>query len=174
MKKRRVSFQGFTLLELLTVVLIVGLLSAISAPIGFRLLERARVTQSRDEAYSAIRKAQRTAQQESTSWQFAIRYRDDKVEWATYSVSSSGLSANWQTLGNQSLRIDEETNLAEAGGLYYVRFDERGNVEYRLGRVTFSSEHFPEIKRCVVVSTLIGAMRKSKEQPFPHDDKLCY
>ena len=84
------------------------------------------------------------------------------------------VSAKWESLESESIRIDEETTLAKSGDIYYVRFDEDGNVEYRLGRATLSSEQASSIKRCVIVSTIIGATRKSKEQPVPKDGKICY
>ena len=85
------------------------------------------------------------------------------------------MDAHWQeSLESHSIQIDDETTFASAGGVYYVQFDEDGNVQYRLGRLTLSSTNDPSLKRCVIVSTLIGAIRSSKEQTTPKDGKLCY
>lgn len=172
---RKPSAGGFTLLELLIVVVIVGLLAGVAAPFGLRLLEGYRATVARDEVYTAMRGAQNKARQESTPWQFAIREQDRRVEWASFPETTpiTAVSA-WQTASSGFLQIDSETNLATRSGSYYVRFDDKGNVTYRLGRVTLSSRNFPSIKRCVVVSTLIGAMRKSQEQPRPEEGRFCY
>lgn len=170
------SFQkdGFTALELLVVIVVVGILMAIAAPFGLRLLERSHTTAARDTVYVAMRQAQDKAQQEMTPWQFAIRQQNEKTEWIIHSGKTIPTSAEWHKVGTQSLHIDSETNLARLGTAYYVRFDEKGNVQHRLGRITLSSEHFPEIKRCVVVSTLIGALRKGEEHRVKYEGKLCY
>lgn len=136
--------NGFTLIELLTVIVIMGVLAVVSAPFGLRLLERSRTTSARNEVYSAMRQAQDRAQQERKAWRFAIRQQNDQVEWAIYPDGNSPLLAEWQKVGTASLKIDGETTLENASGLYYVRFDERGTLQlWLLGRITLSSKHFP-------------------------------
>lgn len=170
----RQNQTGFSLLEVLIVVAIVGLLSAILAPSWLNFTEGNRLTVSRDEIHSAIQQAQTTARSRGITWQFSIREQDGFVEWAVHPKSVAPSLAKWEVLDSASVRIDPETTFAQSGGVRYVRFDENGNVEYRLGRVTLSSEQAPTVKRCVVVSTIIGATRKSKEQPTPKDGKTCY
>lgn len=172
------SQKGFTLLEVLVVVLVVGLIAAIASPGWFSFLEKSRLTAARDQVHLGIREAQSEAQARGTSWQFSLRERNRVVEWATHPKNIPSSTAQWETLGAKSIRIDEETTFASAGGVYYVRFDEDGNP-HRLGRVTLSGSRFSANKRCVVISTLIGAARKSKEQPAPDPnyrrrDRFCY
>jgi prepilin-type N-terminal cleavage/methylation domain-containing protein len=166
--------NGFTLIELLIILVISGTLLTIAAPFGLRLLEKSQTTAARDTVYVAMRQAQDKAQQEMTPWQFAIRQRDEKVEWIIHSGKTIPTSAKWNEVGTNSLRIDGETNLANSGTVYYVRFDEKGNVQHRLGRITLSSKYFSEVKRCVIVSTLIGTLRKGEEHPVKYDGDLCY
>lgn len=182
MAKYRASSRqnGFTLIELLTVIVIMGVLAVTAAPFGLKFLERSRTTSARNDVYSAMRQAQHKAHGERTAWRFAIRQQGDYVEWAIYPDASSHLPAQWQRVGTASLQIDDETTLENANNVYYVRFDERGTLQlWLLGRITLSSKHFPEIKRCVVVSTILGAMRKSEEQPvadptYSGDSRFCY
>ena len=167
--------DGFTLIELLSVVLIIAVLAAIAAPFGLRFLGRYKTTVVRDEAFVAIRQTQDKAQQEKRVWQFAIRQTADITEWTSSPGTFISSSAVWKEIGDSSIKIDAETTFAMSDGIYYVRFDDSGNVQYRLGRLTFHSRYAPDIKRCVVVSTLIGAMRKAEEQPVPDsDNKFCY
>ncbi|EDX86705.1 general secretion pathway protein H [Synechococcus sp. PCC 7335] len=167
------STAGFTLIEVFVVVAIVGILSTIAAPSWFSFLEGNRLTTSRDQIHSAIRQAQIIAQSRGLTWQFSIRERNDFVEWAVHQPVAID-EAQWEVSDSASVQIDDETSFASSGDVRYVRFDEDGNVE-RLGRITLSSEQAPTIKRCVIVSTLIGAMRKSKEQSVPNTGgNTCY
>lgn len=166
--------RGFTLLEMLFVIALIGIVAAVAVPTWLSFLEGQRVTAGQNVLYSKLRDAQEQAQSQRISWQFSVRERDGVVEWAVHPTSVSPLLANWEALPENSVQLDSETNFATAGGVYYVRFDEKGNVRYRLGRVTLSSENNARIKRCVIVSTLIGAMRKAKERSEPRDGKLCY
>lgn len=166
--------RGFTLLEMLVILVGLGVVAGISAPSWLGFWEGNRLTVERDKLYLGLQEAQTKAQRRNTAWQFSLRERDGWVEWATHPKSVSPLLAQWELLESRSMQIDVETTFATSGNVYFVRFDEDGNVQYRLGRVTLSSERTPDIKRCVIVSTIIGAMRKSKEQPTPQDGKLCY
>ena len=166
--------RGFTLLEMLVVLVGIGVAAAIAAPGWLGLVEGNRLTIAGDNLYLGLREAQTTAQHRNIAWQFSVRERDGLVEWATHPKSVSPLLAQWEVIDSRSVQIDVETTFATSGNVYYVRFDEKGNVRYRLGRVTLSSENNARIKRCVIVSTLIGAMRKAKERSEPRDGKLCY
>lgn len=172
--RKKLTQKGFTLLEMLSVIFIVGVIAAIAAPSWLAFMEGKRLNVGRDELYLGLREAQTKAQRRGLDWQFSLRERNGAVEWATHPKSVPSAMAQWTALESTSLKIDDETTFATSGGTYYVRFDDDGNVQYRLGRVTLSSSRVPTLKRCVVVSTIIGAMRKSKEQSTPRDGKLCY
>ncbi|MEO0769936.1 MAG: GspH/FimT family pseudopilin [Cyanobacteria bacterium J06649_4] len=166
--------KGFTLLEVLSVIVLMGVIAAIAAPSWLTFVEGKRLNSGRDKLYLGLREAQTKAQRRGLDWQFSLRERDGSVEWATHPKSVDSATVQWTALDAASLKIDEETTLATSGSTYYVRFDDDGNVQYRLGRVTLSSRRVPQLKRCVVVSTIIGAMRKSKEQATPRYGKFCY
>ena len=163
--------QGFSLLEMLVVLAIVGVIAAILAPGWVNVADRNRLTTARDKLHIGIKTAQSEAQYKSTGWRFSVRERGDSVEWAVH--PSSSLPINWETIESKPIKIDSETSFAKSGAIYYVHFDEMGNP-HRLGRLTLSGNQSLTNKRCVIVSTLIGATRTSKEQKEPEDGRLCY
>ncbi|MGC1309706.1 MAG: type II secretion system protein [Phormidesmis sp.] len=177
--KEKYSQRGFTLLELAVVMAVVGILAAIAAPTWLRFLAEQRTTYVQGVLQQGIQQAQLKSQQNNRLWQFSVRKNGEVIEAATHPASISPNDAIWDTM-NSAVGFDEETTLLKKDGIYYVRFDENGNVRgSRLGRLTVSSKQFPDIKRCVIVSTLIGATRTAKEQPTPDPDyktkeRFCY
>lgn len=176
----RQGFQkGFTLLELLVVMVFVGILAAMVSPVWLKLLAEQKTTSARGRIRQDIQLAQSKSQQNNVLWQFSIRDNGETAEVSTHPAATPPDLASWERL-NESIQIDDETTLLSTSSVYYVRFDQNGNVRSsRLGRVTVSSKQFPNIKRCVVVSTLIGATRTAKERPLPDPsyrtrDRFCY
>ncbi len=169
--------KGFTLLETLVVIIGVGIVAAIAAPSWLSFIEGNRLTVARDELFLGIRDAQTKAHYQKTNWQFSLRERDGSLEWASHPKSVSLSAARWKTLESRTLQIDGETTFDRTTeGVYYIQFDHGGNIQLRhLGRVTLSSRNVPQVKRCLIASTVIGAMRKSKEQVRANrDGKMCY
>ncbi|MGB7086626.1 MAG: prepilin-type N-terminal cleavage/methylation domain-containing protein, partial [Phormidesmis sp.] len=66
------SIAGFTLIEMLVVVIIIGVLGSIAAPSWLSYLNRQRVTTVRDELKAVLKEAQTKAQQKSTSYSVVL------------------------------------------------------------------------------------------------------
>lgn len=175
----RRSKQGFTVVELLVVIALLGILAAILAPGWTHFLAKQQVTAVQGFIHQEVQKTQIKSQQNKELWQFSVREKDGLVEIAVHPMSVLPNAASWTSF-DKSVQLDLETTLLASGGTYYVRFDEKGSVRSSsLGRVTVSSKRAPSVKRCIIISTLLGATRTATEQPIPNPnyrrrDRFCY
>ena len=165
---------GFTLLELMVVIAMASILAGILAPSWLRFLDAQRLVSAQSTIYQGIQQAQMKAQQTRAEWQFSIRSVENEVEWSVHPEEVLLSDATWQSVGHKVIQLDDETTFQTSGDGRTIRFDHKGNVVSRLGRVTLSSERFEQVKRCVYVSTIIGAIRQSKEQRIARNGDFCH
>jgi len=200
-----ITTAGFTLLELVVVVFMIGILSAIAAPAWLHFTNIQRLNQARDQVYWAMQEANSNARRDKMTWQVSFRknpedvfqfaiHRADASQFIPASVKNNpGLWENF----DPNVVIDEskndrdkyETSLVKDGASAYWRVqfnywgcpvrtpdDECGQTSIQaLGRVTLRSKNGGEEKRCVIVSTLIGNLRRGYDHDQPDDtDKYCY
>ena len=166
---------GFTLLESLIVMFMLSVLSSAIVPGWINFLEELRVSDAQSEIYSAIRETQTNAQNNRLNWQFSIRETSTgEVEWASHPQNKMPMI--WQSLGSAAIDIDlADTTLDRRNGAYYVRFNFQGKLASRTRTLTLTSSMAPSIKRCVVMSNLLGAMRQAQEQQTPSSSgRYCY
>ena len=170
--------SGFTLLEILVAIIIVGILAAIAAPGWLGFLARQRLTGAQDTVYQSIKEAQSKAQQRSERWQFSIRDEGDALEIATHRATSPptlwtpiGDSGQLNILDEDDGDDDADTTLLDTDGVYSIIFDHQGNVlvvddddddlsSSAPGVLVLVSERTGQLQRSVNVSTLIGTVRK--------------
>lgn len=168
--------SGFTLLETMVVLVMLGILSAFILPAWNGVQSRWLVSEAQSRAYSAIRETQSMAMRQSATWQFSIResLSSGEVEWAMHPLT--GTPTGWESLGSEALDLDLlDTTLDQRDGVYYVRFDYKGRLASRTRTLTFTTNQSSSVKRCLVMSTLLGAIRQSEEQPTPNSSgRLCY
>ncbi|MFQ4144064.1 type II secretion system protein [Chlorogloeopsis sp. ULAP02] len=169
------SSSGFTLLEMLVVTVVISILCVIATPSWLSFMHTRRLNVAQNEVYRAMRQAQSEAKKEKLTWQASFRNNNGIVQWAVHPASVSPANANWNNL-DSNIRLDGETTLQQSGGVRRIRFDYMGSVDQPpLGRITLSSQHGGKAKRCVFVSTILGAMRTAKEQAQPDQNgKYCY
>lgn len=165
--------KGFTLYELMISVTIIGLLTAIMTPVWLHLVDSNRIGIAQNTIFQGIRTAQHKAKTSRVAWKFSIRETNSIVQWAIYPGETLPPDSLWSSLDTK-VKLDNETTLRKIGDTHQVQFNHRGNVNGQLGRVTLSLKGVERMKRCVIISTLLGAVRQSSNQPRLSDGKSCY
>ena len=175
------SVAGYTLIELIVIMVIVAILASIAAPGWLGFLNRQRLNVAQSEAISAIREAQANAKKQKRTWVACFQDNGTIVRWAVnplptnnpgWNCSNAG---NWQNLtGSDANKIAIDPALsfsppdAPAGSGYYsVQFNEKGwaarswtDNSQDLGKITFSIRNGGGgSRRCVFVATLLGSVR---------------
>jgi prepilin-type N-terminal cleavage/methylation domain-containing protein len=186
---RQRHLNGFTLMEQMVVVTIIGTLAAIGIPTFLKFFQVRQVTVAQDRVLTVLRQAQRRSVLQHLGQQASFRQRDDRVEWAIHpnTVKPDQLAPGlWQQLP-AGVQLDDDVVVATASSAaikstttrkvkdtYVVQFDDYGEVKGQLGRVTLAATTDERVKRCVVVSTLLGAMRTGEGHSQPKDGRTCY
>lgn len=155
-------------------IIIIGILAAITVPSWLGFVNTVRLNTAQQEVYLAIRQAQSQAIKNKLNWRVSFREQNGIVQWVVHpSTTVNPADYTWNNL-DPNVRLDAETTLQQPNG-GHIQFDSRGNVNPPLRRITLSSRNGGKAKRCVYISTTLGAIRTGKE----HDeadkkDNYCY
>jgi Tfp pilus assembly protein FimT len=167
-----------------------GIVSAIAFPNWIAFVERQRLNSAQNQVYQAMQEAKSNATRDKVTWQASFRQVlvDGKqvVQWSVHRASITPSAESWHNLA-ANVRLDDETSLPNSDSMRRIRFNYSGCPVYQLndecgqttiltkGRITLSSAKGGKAKRCVIVSTLLGALRMAKEQPkTDQKGRSCY
>ncbi len=186
-KTRRKPSLGFTLIEILVVLIIIGVLFAIAAPSWTALMNRQRVGTIREQAVQVIREAQNKARLTRVPQAIVFDNNNNdgtiapRAAIVARSINPAGdiidfpmadltTIKNWQTLGGGDVKagaIDFST--APSAAKNQLLFDGNGAIEQTsISKGQPNAIFVVKIKpkkasaqtyRCVVVPTLLGSIR---------------
>ena len=194
------SDDGFTILEILILITLIGTLSALTAPSWLMFINNYRLKVSIERSNWAMEIAQSNAKRDKTSWQASFKQVRENVQVAIHKsdISPAQVPTNeWKSLEYQvrintndtTLRkVNENTNLVKQNGtVWRAMFNYRGCPVYNKtdecgqtsllakGNLTLSHPDLQNGDRCVIISTLLGHTRTSKRQSKPNDkNRFCY
>lgn len=152
--------KGFTLLEMLVVLVMIGVLSAIVAPGWLAFYNHQRLNAAQNKVFEALNQAKKTSTLKRLDYQVSFREQNDQIEWAIHPTLVSPTNAVWNRL-EKGVLLDHATTLYEKDGIYRMRFNHRGEASGQIGQVVLSLS--PESnKRCVIISTLLGTIRQGE------------
>ena len=167
---------GFTLVEILAVVVLIGIVAGIAIPSWLKFLTTRRINRAQRDTLNIMRDAQAKAQKEKRDWSACFRDENGQVEWTLLAGDQRRAAGNcdggnlgWQPLGKSDadkVEIDtsESTLALNGSGDYTIAFNFRGQVDPPFGRVTFQPRrNNSPARRCVVVSTLLGVLRLDED-----------
>lgn len=151
---------GFSLLEMIVIVIIVGLLGAIAAPSWLTLANRQRASTARDEVLQAVRTTQTTAKQKRRP-QVLEFVADGNGDIPTIKVSGVETA-----LGSGNLKADMVNMTVTDGSDAAVT-----SLEFlQDGTVSTSAELPVKVlmtasgtKRCLFIETLLGGIRAESD-----------
>jgi Tfp pilus assembly protein FimT len=163
-------FAGVTLPEVLAVTVCTGILAAIVAPSFLAMRQDQELQQAQGKVRFILHQGRDRAMKTNLPTQVSFRKESNRVLWSIHPMGTEPMQ--WEKLG-YDVMLDGETTLRSKNGNQIIQFNHYGEVNGQLGRVTLSMKSTGR-KRCVIVSSLIGAMRDGESQGKKKDDKTCY
>lgn len=185
---------GFTLIETMIAIVIVGILAAIATPSWIALINTRRLNYAQDQVHRALLEAQSNAKRDKITWQVSLQEDDEIVKWAVHPADPNTFipsGINWQKL-DSNIQITKERNdlnqcettftqlaaSCPAEGPWRLQFDYRGIPKregLELGQITLNNTDNTKIQRCVYIATILGTIQTGRENSQANsEDRYCY
>ena len=174
-KNRKLSSRhrdrGFTLIEALVVVAMIGILSAIAAPGWLGFLNNNRLSASQSRVFSTLRDAQSTAKRRGTTVDFTIgndatgayvtaygktQYLEKGVK--VLSVTSNVGSANTNVTLPATISFDGQGLPALANGTAFSNL-----TPLRITLNPLNALNTGNLKRCTTITTILGSTKSGSD-----------
>jgi len=193
----RQSTAGFTLIETLVVVIMIGVLFAIAAPGWLTFINRQRLGTANERVLQTLRTAQAEAKRTQTYREARFDVASDPPRVAVLPLTSSASGTGgtevqtlgripnaqvnqWETLGQGEVRSGILTFKTSHTASNSIIFSPDGAVASTIQAttnptitdtqpftVTLALKGAPGVKRCVSVRTLLGAVNQKSDAECP-------
>ena len=179
-KRQHKSEGGFTMLELLVVIIIVGILSAIAGPSWLSFITKRRVTAANEMIFRAVREAQSEAKKNKVSYSIIFRNEQGFPQFAieeTSDLDNNDFDAYWRTVnlngeikpGQLELQSTITEEITHNGTEYEsITFDDIGTLDETVNfdnaivtvvaLNTTTGEVIESTEQCIKLESFVGAM----------------
>ena len=158
---RQQTTAGFTLIEMLVVVVMIGVISAIAAPSWQNFLDRQRMNAARNDLINVLRNAQEEAQSRQQSKR--VTFSTDTSAPMTVTVLNASASTGGVTTILGGGAVSTKFSLTASTPIV---FDHDGRVDIstpyvmKITNDNNQSGSSPP-QSCVIVTTLLGGMKEA-------------
>jgi prepilin-type N-terminal cleavage/methylation domain-containing protein len=150
--------RGFTLTEVLAVVVIIGILAVLAVPSGINIWARIQLEDAQNKVERALRTARTNARTSLRGRAWVVGVDNSEPNVPTLVIQDEEGLCDEPT-PCQRLRLNNFVTVANTFNDGRAVFESDGRAR-QLGRFVVSSTYSQGENRCVVVSTLIGTIRK--------------
>lgn len=172
------STVGFTMFELMVVVVIIGILSAIAVPGWNAFINNQRTRTVNDGVFRALRSAQSDAKLKKKN--ITVTFKDDEdppvviINNIAQTLNANGeIKAGIVELATGKCAADDCSNGFTTDTNTNIIFNNQGVIENDDSlpfAVTIAIAEGKGAKRCVIVQTILGNMRTAEGDQCPQPD----